>query len=301
MANKMTVKQFVEKWSKSELKERASSQSHFNDICALVGHATPTDIDPKGEFFTFEADVKEDAEKKHGWADAWYKGKFIWEYKGPHKNLDAAYQQLLRYRESLGNPPLLITSDTQKIIIHTNFTNTAKRIEVIDFERLQKDGLRLLEDAFHNPDAFKPSETQEKITEKTADAFVSFARNLQDWGKQTYHRERLAHFVVRILFCLFAEDIGLLPEKLFTELIRVRYKDRTTEQFIKSLQTLFKAMKEGNSTFGAYVIPWFNGGLFDDDFVPEMLSAHVRDLLDVCDKDWASIDPSIFGTLFEWS
>ncbi|MBV6451375.1 MAG: hypothetical protein MHPDNHAH_02108 [Anaerolineales bacterium] len=299
MANKITVKQFIEKWSKIELRERASSQSHFNDVCALVGHATPTDIDPKGEFFTFEADVEKDAEKKHGWADAWYKGKFIWEYKGPHKNLDVAYQQLLRYRESLGNPPLLITSDTQKIILHTNFTNTAKRIEVIDFDRLQKDGLQLLEDAFHNPDAFKPSETQEKITEKTADAFVSFAKDLQEWGKLSYHRERLAHFVVRILFCLFAEDIGLLPDKVFTELIRVRYKDQTTEQFVKSLRMLFAAMKDGNSTFGAHTIPWFNGGLFEDDFVPEMLTAHVRELLSACDKDWASIDPSIFGTLFE--
>ncbi len=299
MANKITIKQFIEKWSKVELKERASSQSHFNDVCALVGHATPTDIDPKGEFFTFEADVDKDTEKKHGWADAWYKGKFIWEYKGPHKNLDVAYQQLLRYRESLGNPPLLITSDTQKIVIHTNFTNTVKRIEVIDFNRLKKDGLQLLEDAFHNPDAFKPSETQEKITEKTSDSFVSFAINLQKSGQRTYHRERLAHFVVRILFCLFAEDIGLLPDKVFSELVRIRYKDTTAEQFTKSLQILFKAMKEGNSTFGAHVIPWFNGGLFDDDFVPEMLSYDVRELSSACDKDWASIDPSIFGTLFE--
>ncbi|HNE03511.1 MAG TPA: hypothetical protein PLT08_03255 [Anaerolineales bacterium] len=299
MANKITVKQFIEKWSKMELRERASSQSHFNDVCALIGHATPTDIDPTGEFFTFEANVDKDTEKKHGWADAWYKGKFIWEYKGPHKNLDVAYQQLLRYRESLGNPPLLITSDTQKIIIHTNFTNTAKRIEVIDFDRLQKDGLQLLENAFHNPDAFKPSETQEKITEKTADAFVSFARDLQEWGKRTYHPERLAHFVVRILFCLFAEDIGLLPDKVFTELIRVRYKDQTTEQFVKSLRILFAAMKNGNSTFGAHVIPWFNGGLFEDDFVPEMPGGTLHELLAACDKDWASIDPSIFGTLFE--
>jgi type II restriction/modification system DNA methylase subunit YeeA len=299
MANKMTVKQFIEKWSKMELRERASSQSHFNDICALIGHATPTDIDPKGEFFTFEANVDNDTEKNRGWADAWYKGKFIWEYKGPHKNLDVAYQQLLRYRESLGNPPLLITSDMQKIIIHTNFTNTAKRIEVIDFDRLKKDGLQLLEDVFHNPDAFKPSETQEKITEKTSESFVSFAINLQKSGQRTYRPERLAHFVVRILFCLFAEDMGLLPDKVFSDLVRIRYKDTTAEQFSKSLQTLFKAMKEGNSTFGAHIIPWFNGGLFEDDFVPEMLSSDVRELSYACDKDWASIDPSIFGTLFE--
>lgn len=300
MAQKMTVAQFVEKWSRIQLKEKSASQSHFNDVCALVGHATPTEVDPTGQFFTFEADVDEDAQGRRGWADAWYKGKFIWEYKGHRKqdkNLDAAYQQLLRYREFLGNPPLLITSDTQQIIIHTNFNNTAWRTEVIDFDRLYQDGLQLLSDAFYNPEAFRPAETQEKVTEKTADSFSAFADELKKHGRSTYEPERLAHFVVRILFCLFAEDIGLLPNKVFTELVRRRYKDPNTELFTKSLRQLFAAMREGNSIFGADPIPWFNGGLFDDDFVPEVWGLH--DLLSATDKDWAGIDPSIFGTLFE--
>jgi hypothetical protein len=311
MAQKMTVAQFVEKWGKIQLKEKSAAQSHFNDVCALVGHATPTEMDPNGSFFTFEAPtlpspIFDEVQSKMGeggrrpgggWADAWYKGKFIWEYKGKGKNLDAAYQQLLRYREFLGNPPLLITSDLDKIIIHTNFNNTARRTEVIDLERLQKDGLQLLRDAFYNPDAFKPTETQEKITEKTANSFSAFADALKKHGKNTYQSERLAHFVARILFCLFAEDIGLLPNKVFSELVRRRYKDPNTAPFTKSLRQLFAAMREGNSVFGAEPIPWFNGGLFEDDFVPEVWGLH--DLLSATDKDWAGIDPSIFGTLFE--
>ncbi len=317
MAQKMTVDQFVAKWGKIQLKEKSASQSHFNDVCALVGHATPTEVDPTGQFFTFEAptlpspkldepqsNLGEVAEGRRGsgWADAWYKGKFIWEYKGHRKqdqNLDAAYQQLLRYREFLGNPPLLITSDLQQIIIHTNFNNTARRVEVIDFERLRKDGLQLLHDAFYNPEAFRPAETQEKVTEKTAASFVTFTQTLQKWGNKTYHPERLAHFVVRILFCLFAEDIGLLPDKVFTDLVKHRYKDQTAEQFTKSLRILFAAMREGNSMFGAHIIPWFNGGLFDDDFVPDLPGGSLHELLAACGNDWAGIDPSIFGTLFE--
>jgi type II restriction/modification system DNA methylase subunit YeeA len=301
MAQKMSVAQFVEKWSRIQLNEKAASQSHFNDICALVGHATPTDVDPTGKFFTFEANVDEDTAGARGWADAWYKGKFIWEYKGKRKNLDAAYQQLLRYRESLGNPPLLVTSDLETIVIHTNFTNTLSHVEVIDFDRLQADGLQVLMDVFYNPEAFRPTETQEKVTEKTADSFVEFARSLQKQsvGQGAYSSERLAHFVVRILFCLFAEGIGLLPDKVFTNLVKHRYKDQTAEQFTKSLRILFAAMREGNSVFGAHPIPWFNGGLFDDDFVPELVSQNVRELLAACNKNWAGIDPSIFGTLFE--
>src|SRR3990172_7100425 len=119
--NTLTATQFVKKWSKIQLKERTTAQSHFNDICALLGHKTPLELDPKGEFFTFEADAKK-PEGEQGWADAFYNNKFVWEYKGPHHSLEAAYQQLLLYKDSLGNPPLLITSDTQEIRIHTNFT-----------------------------------------------------------------------------------------------------------------------------------------------------------------------------------
>ncbi|MGC1374630.1 MAG: DNA methyltransferase, partial [Anaerolineales bacterium] len=301
MAQKITVEQFVKKWSKIQLKEKSASQSHFNDVCALVEHATPTEADPKGDFFTFEADVDEDSAGGRGWADAWYKDKFIWEYKGRGKNLDAAYQQLLRYREALENPPLLITCDTQTIIIHTNFNNTLRHTEVIDFDRLQADGLQLLRDVFYNPEAFRPALTQQKVTEQTANSFVAFTNSLQkeSTGHKAYSPEQLAHFAARILFCLFAEDIKLLPDHLFTELVRYRHEDLAAEQFTRSLRALFTAMRVGDSVFGAHMIPWFNGGLFDDDFAPELVSQNVRDLLIACDQDWAGIDPSIFGTLFE--
>lgn len=126
MPNILTPAQFVKKWSPSQLKESASSQSHFLDICALVRQKPPVEADPQGQFFTFQADA-EKPQGERGFADAWYKNHFIWEYKGPHKNLQAAYQQLLLYKDSLGNPPLLITSDMQVIEIHTNFTNTVKK------------------------------------------------------------------------------------------------------------------------------------------------------------------------------
>jgi hypothetical protein len=106
----MTPEQFISKWAKIKIRESQAAQTHFNDVCALVGY-------PALEMFSFEA---------IGQVDVYFADRFIWEYKGPHADLDAAYRQLLLYREALGNPPLLITSDTQKIIIHTNFTNTPK-------------------------------------------------------------------------------------------------------------------------------------------------------------------------------
>ncbi len=131
----MTVPEFVAKWSGSTLTERAASQSHFNDVCRLVGHATPTEADRTGEFFTFEKGATTASGDK-GWADVWYRNRFAWEYKGPRANLEAAYEQLLQYRESLENPPLLVVSDLQTIEVHTNFTNSVKRVTTFTLDDL---------------------------------------------------------------------------------------------------------------------------------------------------------------------
>ena len=85
-------------------------------------------------------------------------GHFAWEYKGKHANLDKAYGQLLQYRESLLNPPLLIVSDMQRIVIHTHFTNTAKQTHNLTLEDLLDPAkLDLLRQAFNDPDKLRPS------------------------------------------------------------------------------------------------------------------------------------------------
>jgi type II restriction/modification system DNA methylase subunit YeeA len=293
----LTPKQFVKKWSQIQLKEKSASQSHFNDICALVGHKTPSETDPRGEFFTFEADADK-PEGERGWADAWYKNKFIWEYKGPHGNLDAAYQQLLLYKDSLGNPPLLITSDIQIIYIHTNFTNTVKKIFPVTFDTLlDGPGVELLRLAFYDPEKLRPTQTQEQVTKATARDFVEVAEKLRTYTSgKNIPPEQLAHFLVRLLFCLFAEDIKLLPNDIFSKLIRA---DLNAAQFEQSLRMLFAAMRTGG-IFGVEPILHFNGGLFDNDFVPETVHGDiVGPLRNASQHDWSRIDPSIFGTLFE--
>ena len=295
----MTPKEFVTRWSQIKLKETAAAQSHFNDICALVGHPLPIVADPKGEFFTFEAKSKK-ASGGRGRADVWYKGRFIWEYKAAQADLDKAYQQLLLYRESLENPPLLITSDLVRILIHTNFTGTVKQIHEITLDRLLNgDGLDLLRRAFFEPQTFQPAQTQEKATQATAETFVQVVKTLQDW-RQSHGDpappERIAHFVIRLFFCLFAEDLDLLPNKLFTQLIQ--RQGSHYYRFVESLRALFAAMRDGGP-FGTEHIPYFDGGLFDDAFVPELPSDIIDHLLKAARQDWSAIDPSIFGTLFE--
>ena len=103
MTPTLSPQEFVAKWRHATLKERSASQSHFNDLCALLGQPTPTEADPTGRWYTFEAGAGK-TDGGQGWADVWKMGYFAWEYKGQHADLDRAYRQLLQYRESLLNP-----------------------------------------------------------------------------------------------------------------------------------------------------------------------------------------------------
>jgi hypothetical protein len=93
----MNVPEFQARWRASTLTERASAQSHFLDICELIGHAKPAELDPSGVSFTFEKSLGKTGGGS-GFADVWYKGHFAWEYKKPGENLDKAYRAISRPR-----------------------------------------------------------------------------------------------------------------------------------------------------------------------------------------------------------
>ena len=156
---------------------------------------------------------------KKGFADVWYKDHFGWEYKGKHKDLAKAYQQLLQYREALANPPLLIVCDLNRFEIHTNFTGTVKEVHAFDLDGLaEPENLAKLRNAFTNPDALKPGRTQAQVTEDVAGKFVELADGLR---KRQIEPHAAGHFLMKLMFCMFAEDIGLLPEKLFEKTVSI--------------------------------------------------------------------------------
>ena len=133
----MTPDTFITKWKASTLKERSAAQSHFNDLCELLGVDKPTDADPKGEWYCFERGASKTAGGE-GWSDVWKRGHFGWEYKGKRKDLTAAYAQLQQYAVALENPPLLVVSDMEQFIIHTNWTNTVSEKHVISLDDLRR-------------------------------------------------------------------------------------------------------------------------------------------------------------------
>ena len=291
----ITPQEFVYKWRGNALKERSAAQEHFLDLCHLIGHVTPAEDDPTGARFTFEAGAGKQTGGS-GWADVWKKDYFAWEYKGRHADLGKAYQQLLQYRESLLNPPLLVVCDIERIVVHTNFTNTVKKtVEITLDDLLKSAGMAHLRAIFNEPEHFKANQTVEQVTEQAAKEFARLAALLR---VQEDDPQRIAHFLIRLLFCLFAEDIDLLPTNLFSRLVtNTRYHHRA---FGPQLRQLFQVMATGG-WFGADTIRHFNGDLFNDDQVLPLDRAGLGILEEISRLDWSSIEPSILGTLFERS
>ncbi|WP_395139155.1 DNA methyltransferase, partial [Armatimonas sp.] len=306
-ASSLPLSSFVARWRAATLTERAGYQEHFRDLCALLGQRTPAEADPTGAHYAFEKGVRKTGNtsgRVDGFADVWKRGHFAIEYKGKRKNLSDAYQQLLAYREDLENPPLLAVCDLNRFEVHTNFTGTVKRVFAFDLAELEANQptetcslvpLTVLRALFESPDSLRPAQTTQAITEEAAATFGQLARSLTLRGHDPH---ATAHFLIRLLFCLFAEDVGLLPLGLFTKLVSNFQKDPVT--FQQSLGQLFASMAKGG-VFGFDRIKHFNGGLFDDESTLPLIESELATLTKAAALDWGSVEPSVFGTLFERS
>ena len=359
----MTPGEFISKWQASELKERSAAQEHFIDLCRLLDEPTPAEADPTGEHYCFERGARKDT-GGDGWADVWKRHCFAWEYKGKLADLNAAFNQLRQYALALENPPLLIVSDMARFRVRTNWTNSVSLTHEFTLQDLADAGVRdKLKWAMSDPERLRPGESRQALTERAAATFAELAQSLRERG---HDAQTVAHFVNRLVFCMFAEDVGLLPDNMFTRMLE--HARRRPEEFTELSRDLFGAMATGGR-IGFEAVGWFNGGLFDDDETlnrlvfcmfaedvgllpdnmftrmleharrrPEEFTELSRDLfgamatggrigfeavgwfngglfdddetlplergeIDVTLKaaalDWSEIDPSIFGTLFE--
>ena len=300
---------FVEKWSASDLSERAASQEHFIDLCRLLGQPTPAEADPTGQDYCFEKPVKvtqaasKGSKGEKGFVDVWKRRYFAWEYKrkDKYKTLDEAYRQVYQYRDALDNPPLTVVCDIRTIEIRAHFNNYPTEKTVIALEEIPG-RLELLRRVFTAPDTFKPSKTREQITGDLAKVFGDLAEKLLDRAQAIPatlfhgHGDPVAHFLMKVMFCLFAEDVGLLPDKLFTKLVnRCIFEP---ENFASFCGELFEKMRSGG-WYGNDRVDYFNGGLFDEAPPLALSPGEIPILATAATRPWQAVEPSIFGTLFE--
>ncbi|CAG0985589.1 hypothetical protein ARNL5_02824 [Anaerolineae bacterium] len=312
--------EFVERWSQSELREQQAAQSHFNELCQLAGFKTPTEMDPEGKFFTFEENVGK-ATGGRGRADVWYRGKFAWEYKGKHKDLDAAYAQLISYKSSLDNPPLLVVCDFLEYRIYPQWPNTSGQPFVFrNADLVRTDTHRYITWLLTDPEKFlelrnEELKRREAITFDLAKQFAHLAGLMRDHkndaGNPVWEPIQIARFLTKLTFCLFVEDVGLMPRPFDQPVFRYLTDGArsTASAFVPELQRLFEAMDGLRGHFVMKAVPYFNGGLFGDSQPGAGDGKEVLDLTEipgaidllekVSEADWRRVNPTIFGTLFE--
>ena len=293
----MTPEKFISIWTANDLTERAGAQSFIEDLCSLLQLDKPRSSND----YCYEKGAIKDSGTA-GWADVWKRDHFGWENKKPGRDLTKALAQLREYAGNLGNPPLLIVCDRDRIEIHTAFRGYPDEPRTILLQAIgDLKNQQLLRWVFTDPDKLKPLKSNAAITSEAAGQFALIAKAMRERGIEP---QQVAHFLTQCIFCMFAEDEGLLhrsptdDSEIFTALLKAARTDpKKAESRIKSL---FAAMQKKGGQYGNDDIAWFNGGLFKIIDVPVLTESDLGILYQAAAAlDWRAIDPTIFGTLFE--
>jgi len=296
--------EFAQKWHLLSLhaSERSAYQEHWRDLCSLVGQPTPSS-DLTGQDYAFERYVKKAGTGEAGYADVFKRGRFIAEYKARGKSLGKALQQALLYARELDNPPLLVVSDLATIEIHTNFTGSSPRRIPITLDDIATDALvsadltalQALRALFDEPARLDPRQLRERVTQHATEQIGWVAQALMARGLP---KRQAAHFLMRMVFAMFAEDVGLLERGILERLLQTATTYPEQSQLL--FGQLFGAMR-GGGFFGATPIRHFNGGLFDREDALLLTRQEIQALHQASQLDWSEVEPAIFGTLFEHS
>ncbi len=204
-----------------------------------------------------------------------------------------------------GRPPFLIVLDVgHSIELFSEFSCTggtyipfpAAGSHRIFLPDLQRPEIReRLKEVWTNPSELDPTRRSARVTREIASQLAKLAVSLEKAG----HTPEIASaFLMRCLFTMFAEDVGLLTNNVFTHLLD-SLRD-TPEHFAPMIEELWGKMNTGGfSTSLRTTILQFNGGLFADSSALNLTQDQVQLLIEAAKSDWHDVEPAIFGTLLE--
>jgi hypothetical protein len=322
----MTIDEFVARWAPSQASEKANAQPFLSDLCAALGIDSPSPARNDGtDQYVFERRVVLPHEDKPtvGFIDLYKRGAFVLEAKqgstatsdrlGTAKRgtpqwtqaMQDARGQALGYARVLNEAvPFLIVADVgycfdlYSCFDGSNFfrpfpTPVESRIFIKDL--LQRgDLVERLRKIFQDPHSLDPSKRAIKVTREVAGHLAKLAKSLE----ARHPREAVARFLMRCLFTMFAEDVDLLPKKLFEKLLAEHWVP-DPELFVEGVQALWEEMDEGKSNPMVGKLLRFNGGLFQDRSALKLTKDELLVLQLATVSDWSQVEPAIFGTLLE--
>jgi hypothetical protein len=281
---------FSKEWQ-DETSEDAEAKSFWDAFFSVFGIS-------RKRVASFEEPVKKLGDK-HGYIDLFWKGVLIVEHKSRGKSLDKAYSQALDYFPGVTErdlPKYVIVSDFARFRLYNLEENEQHEFDLKDLHK----NVRLF--GFIAGYQTHKIQEQDPVNIKAAEQMGKLHDQMKDAG---YFGHPLELYLVRLLFCLFAEDTGIFERQQFRDYIEERTNDDGSD-LAHHISTLFqvlntpreKRLKNLDEQLAAF--PYVNGKLFE-----EMLptagfdSAMRQELLNCCALDWSRISPAIFGSLLQ--
>ena len=279
------------KWE-NETSEDAEAKSFWDDFFQIF------DISRK-RVASFEEPVRKLGDKR-GYIDLFWKGTLIVEHKSRGKNLDRAFTQALDYFPGIAErdlPKYVLVSDFARFRLYDLEAGTHVEFRLADLHRKVKHFAFI---AGYRTQEIKP---QDPVNIKAAEQMGKLHDLLKASG---YAGHGLELLLVRLLFCLFADDTGIFQP---TQAFRLWLDERTAPdgsdlgpQLAQLFQVLNQDLPFRPKTLDEQLraFPYVNGRLFEEMLPLAAFDAKMRDtLLDCCALDWAAISPAIFGALFQ--
>ena len=282
---------FAEEWAHARY-ERGESQTFYNEFFEVFGVT-------RRRVASFEEPVKKLGEER-GFIDLFWKGVLLVEQKSAGRNLTRAKEQALDYFPGLKEyelPRYVLVSDFQTFELHDLEENAAIRFTLSQFPEHVEDfafilGVRKRTFRDQDPVNIKASEMMGKLHDA-----------LKDSGYVGHNLER---FLVRLVFCLFADDTGIFePRDIFSTLVAQRTSPDGSDTGLW-LSQLFEVLntpvnqRQNNLDADLAQFPYVNGDLFRERLPFPAFNAAMRSLLiEALDFSWDAISPAIFGSLFQ--
>lgn len=283
---------FAEEWKHARY-EKGETQTFYNEFFQVFGVS-------RRRVATYEEPVKLLGERR-GFIDLFWKGVLLVEQKSAGRDLKRAKQQALEYF------PGLKEHELPRYILVSDFQN----FELYDLDEDSKPVKFKLIDLPKKIEAFTFILGVQKRTFRDQDPVNIEASErmgrLHDALKESgYVGHDLERFLVRLLFCLFADDTGIFePRDIFNDLITERTQEDGSDvgQWLIQLFEVLNKPIEGrqrNLDEALQQFPYVNGDLFSERLpIPAFDAGMRRLLLDVCEFSWDAISPAIFGSLFQ--
>lgn len=205
-----------------------------------------------------------------------------------------------------GNPPFIVVVDVgHSFEVYSDFSRAGKtyvpfpdaRTYRIRLEELEREEVRdRLRRVWTEPASLDPSRRSARVTRGVAEQLAVLARLLEEKG---YAAERVANFLMRAIFTMFAEDVRLIPAGSFTEAL-AQIKSEGVEIFPHVIGELWATMNTGGFAHAIRKqVLQFNGGLFEESEALPLDGAQLDLLIAASRADWKDVEPAIFGTLLE--